>query len=392
MVRDHLRGHGTIKGVLFVLVTLAAIALLVHARGLVNDLRLDAQKNVSLRVAQYSLLATYSPQEVLNFTGTIDFPLVYTDENGEPKFWKNLGPELEEDTEENRKKIRQLVHRMDTVHEPIPFQYGNLTDYFHYGDSDLINQVKLFPIVTLIAVFALGLLAYSGFHQIRNAEESGVWVGMARETAHQLGTPISSLMGWIEVLEADPGMPEALEQMRVDTARLEKIAYRFNQIGSSVSLEPTSLEPLLKRNTEYFRARLPRGGRDIELRCQMEDNLPKAELNAFLFEWVIENLLRNSLDSISADGGVITVAARRGKSKRLIVDVTDTGQGMDPAVKEEIFRPGFTTKSRGWGLGLSLARRIVQKVHGGKIFVQEITPGERVCFRIILKEAVDDHA
>jgi signal transduction histidine kinase len=386
---EWLRGHGRIKGVLFLLITLASIALLVHARSLVQELRDDAQKNVSLRVEQYTLLATYSPQEVLDFTGTIDFPLVYTDAQGTPKFWKNLDSTLDEHNPENLLRIRELVRSMDQLHQPIPFQYDTLTDYFHYGDSDLINRVQLFPIITLMAVFALGLLGYLGFHQIRNAEESGVWVGMARETAHQLGTPISSLMGWIEVLEADPEMPEALAQMRVDTKRLEKIAYRFNQIGSSVDLEPVNLEPLLERLADYYRVRLPRGGRDIDLRCQFEAELPKAMLNAFLFEWVIENLVRNALDSISGKGGQICISARRGKKNCVYVEVVDNGQGMDPATREEIFRPGYTTKSRGWGLGLSLARRIVQKVHGGKIYVQDISPGERICFRIILKEAHD---
>jgi len=385
-----LRGRGTIKGVIFLLGVLVAISILYYARILVEDLRAEARSNLAVRVEQYRLLATYSPEEVLEFTRTIDFPLVYTDAEGNPKFWKNLDPVMDEPSPERDRKLRQIVRRMDLDHEPVPFQYDTLTDYFHYGDSALIRRVQLFPVVTLAATIIFGLLGYLGFRHIRQNEESGVWVGMSRETAHQLGTPISSLMGWIEVLKADPGMTEALEQMQLDTARLEKIAYRFSKIGSEVDLEPAELPPLLERTVDYFRNRLPRGGRDVHLELAFDSDLPRVMLICFLFEWVIENLVRNSLDSFSGSGGRIRIeacSARQGQ--RVYVDLSDTGKGVDPANREEIFSPGFTTKSRGWGLGLSLARRIVQEYHKGRIYVHETRPGEGITFRIVLRASED---
>ncbi len=388
MRREHLRHRGTIKGLIFLLGIFTAIGILVYARVLVDDLRKEARSNLTVRVEQYRLLATYSPQEVLDFTKTIDFPLIYTDSKGEPKFWKNLDPALDEPTEENLAVIREELRRMDALHAPIPFQYDTLTDYFHYGDSDLVRRVQLFPVFTLIASIIVGLLGYLGFRVIRRAEESGVWVGMARETAHQLGTPISSIMGWIEVLESDPGMTEALEQMKLDTQRLEKIAYRFNKIGSEVDLSAQNLKELLERVVDYFSHRLPRGGRDIHFVIDAEEGLPLAQLNLFLFEWVIENLIRNALDSISRDGGTIRLEARSIKQgTRVLLDVSDTGKGVDPSMREEIFRPGYTTKSRGWGLGLSLARRIVEDYHQGRIFVRDTKPGHGITFRILLKAA-----
>jgi signal transduction histidine kinase len=383
-----LRGRGTIKGLIFLAGILTAIGILGFARVLVEDLRAEARANLAVRVEMYRLLATYSPQELLDFTRTIDFPLVYTDAQGNPKFWKNLEREFDEGDPDDIERLRQIVKRMDAVHEPIAFQYDTLTDYFHYGDSVLIQRVQLFPVFTLLASIFVGLLGYLGFRTIRRSEESGVWVGMARETAHQLGTPISSLMGWIEVLESDPTMGEALEQMKLDTRRLEKIAYRFNKIGSEVELSEQELAPIIEKVVDYFRRRLPRGGRDIRFELALDDGLPPLPLNAFLFEWVIENLVKNSLDSISQSGGTIRIEGRCVRQgQRVQLDVSDTGKGVDPSLSEEIFRPGYSTKSRGWGLGLSLARRIVQEVHGGRIFVHETRPGRGITFRIALRPA-----
>lgn len=382
-----LRGGG-MRSLVLLLGVVTATSILFLARRLVEDLRKEAGRNLTVRVEHYRLLATHSPEEGLDFIATIDFPLVYTDSQGNPKSWKNLDPALREDDPRSREIVKGLVREMDQTYRPIPFQYDTITDYFHYGDSELIERVQLFPVYTLVAALLVGFLGYLGFRQIRRAEESSVWVGMAKETAHQLGTPISSLMGWIEVLESDPGMGEALEQMKLDTARLEKIAARFNKIGSEVELSPADLPRLLERVVDYFSSRLPRGGRDISFEIVVEPGLPPARLNGFLFEWVIENLVKNSLDSIGATGGRIRLEARSARQgQRVVLDVSDTGKGVDPALKEQIFRPGYTTKSRGWGLGLSLARRIVEDYHRGRIFVHDTRPGRGITFRIFVQAA-----
>jgi two-component system, NtrC family, sensor histidine kinase KinB len=385
--RKLIRGKGSIRSFIFLLGMIMVMGILYYAKTLVEDLRLDAHRNLTVRVEQYRLLATYSPQEVLDFTGTIDFPLVYTNQNGDPKFWKNLDLDLDSEGKVDSLQLLQLIKQMDAQHEPIPFSYDTLTDYFHYGDSELISRVQWFPVVTIIAAVFFGLIGYIGFQYIRRSEESGIWVGMARETAHQLGTPISSLMGWIELLETDPMMPEALEQMRLDTQRLEKIAYRFNKIGSKVALEPENLKVLIERVCGYFETRLSRGSRQISFVLEIDSELPRVMLNQFLFEWVIENLIKNSIDSISTTGGTISVHVYSQKNgQRVIIDFTDTGRAIDPSLKEEVFRPGYSTKKRGWGLGLSLARRIVSDYHKGRIFVLSTKPGVGITFRIILKK------
>ncbi|MCA9783199.1 MAG: HAMP domain-containing histidine kinase [Candidatus Cloacimonetes bacterium] len=380
-----LRTRGAIKGLLFLLGVLLVISILLYAKSLVDDLKAQARREMSSRIEQYSLLVTFSADRVLDFIDTIDFPLVVTDAEGNPKFWKNIDWADSADSTSMR-ELKEFVVRMDqTGHEPIPVTYGGLTDYFHYGDSDLIRRVQIFPVVAILSIGFFGLLGYLGFRYVLTMEEGNIWVGMARETAHQLGTPISSLMGWIEVLELDPGMTDALEQMKLDTARLEKIAYRFSKIGSQVDLKPADVEAVIRKVVDYFSHRLPRGGRDVFLECEIEQPLPLVLLNAFLFEWVIENLIKNSLDSISATGGHIRLDARVVRQgTRLQIDVSDTGKGVDPARREEIFRPGVTSKSRGWGLGLSLARRIIQGYHSGRIFVHETRPGKGITFRILL--------
>ncbi len=382
---ESLRSRGGIKGLLFLTGVLLVIAILVYAKSLVDDLKAQARTHMSTRIEQYSLLVTYSADEVLDFVDTIDFPLVVTDDEGNPKFWKNI-PWADGEDPESMDRLRQYVERMDrSGHEPIPVHYGDYTDWFHYDDSDLIRRVQFFPVVAILAIAFFGLLGYLGFRYVLDTEEGHVWVGMARETAHQLGTPISSMMGWIEVLESDPGMTEALDQMKRDTARLEKIAYRFSKIGSAVDLKPADVGAIIERVVDYFQHRLPRGGRDVRLICETGRDLPGAMLNSFLFEWVIENLIRNSLDSISATGGEIRIESRAiRQGNKLQIDVSDTGKGIDPARREEIFRPGYTTKSRGWGLGLSLARRIIEGYHKGRIFVHDTRPGKGITFRILL--------
>lgn len=380
-----LRTRGAIKGLLFLLGVLLVIGILLYAKTLVDDLKAQARREMSGRIEQYSLLVTFSADRVLDFIDTIDFPLVVTDSLGNPKFWKNIEWVNPADSTSMR-QLKEYVVRMDqTGHEPIPVSYGGLTDYFHYGDSDLIRRVQIFPVVAILAIGFFGLLGYLGFRYVLAMEEGNIWVGMARETAHQLGTPISSLMGWIEVLELDPSMTDALDQMKLDTARLEKIAYRFSKIGSQVDLKPADVGVVIEKVVDYFSHRLPRGGRDVSIECDIERPLPPILLNSFLFEWVIENLIKNSLDSISATGGQIRLVTRLVKQgTRLQIDVSDTGKGVDPAMKEEIFRPGVTTKSRGWGLGLSLARRIINGYHSGRIFVHETRPGKGITFRIVL--------
>ena len=285
-----------------------------------------------------------------------------------------------------------LAAEMDRVHPPIRIEgFGQLV---HYGESPLARLIRVFPVVQLGVVALFVLVGYLGFSYVRRSEQSSLWVGMAREAAHQLGTPLSSMMGWIELMRlGDAADPETIaDELDQDVERLRRVADRFEKIGSQPDLSPTPLRPVLERVADYIRRRVPRSGPAVEIAVEAPPALA-ASLNAELFEWVVENLLKNALDAMEGVPGPhrITLTAVQADG-RVRLDVADTGRGMDRATARHVFRPGFSTKRRGWGLGLSLARRIVADYHGGELVVAESRPGEGTVFRITLDAATEPRA
>jgi signal transduction histidine kinase len=257
-----------------------------------------------------------------------------------------------------------------------------MMDYFHYGDSNLITLLRLLPYLGTAAVGLFILIGYLGFKNIKDSEQRSVWIGMARETAHQLGTPLSALMGWMEWLKSGKAETEVYNEMEQDLKRLERITSRFSQIGSEVKLRKTAVIPILRESIEYYRRRIPQTGGQIEI---VEEFGAPVEIavNPDLLGWVIENLIRNSIDSISTGPGKIKISEKV-EQENLIIDVIDNGCGIESKDRRNIFRPGYTTKNRGWGVGLSLSRRIIQDYHRGKLMLKESHPGSGTTMRIIL--------
>jgi signal transduction histidine kinase len=247
----------------------------------------------------------------------------------------------------------------------------------------VITQLRYFPYVQLVILGLFLLVAYALFSIFRNAEQNQVWVGMAKETAHQLGTPLSSLMAWMELLKAQGTDPEALNEMRKDLDRLEVITERFSKIGSAPALENEKLYHTLRATVLYLRPRLP-GRVKIEVVTPPDTEL-QVPLNRALFSWVLENLIRNAIDAMEGEGALTLEILHEGSEVH--VDVTDTGKGIPASQQATVFQPGFTTKKRGWGLGLSLSKRIIEQYHGGKIFVKRSAPGKGTTFRITLKNS-----
>ena len=285
-----------------------------------------------------------------------------------------------------------LARAMDEVHPPIRIEteaYGLLV---HYGESPLARLIRLFPYVQLAVVALFILVGYLGFSYVRRSEQSSLWVGMAKEAAHQLGTPLSSMIGWVELLRlgAD-GVPveTVADELEQDVERLRRVADRFEKIGSRPALTPTLLAPVLERVADYIRRRVPASGPPVEIAVDVPDDLV-VPLNAELFEWVVENLLKNALDAMESDRAAHRIDLRaHAEATSVVIDVTDTGKGMDRATARHVFRPGFSTKRRGWGLGLSLAHRIVESYHGGTLAVHATRPGEGTTFRITLDRVGD---
>ena len=309
---------------------------------------------------------------------TAAVPVIYTDstrtqviEHG------NIEVEVARDTT----AMLARIALMEQANPPIAIELpGKGRNYIFYEESLVITQLRYFPYVQLVILGLFLLVAYALFSIFRNAEQNQVWVGMAKETAHQLGTPLSSLMAWMELLKSRNADPEAITEMRKDLDRLEVITERFSKIGSAPDLTPEKLYHMLRATVLYLRPRLPARAR-IEVAMPLDAELT-VPLNRALFSWVIENLIRNAVDAMEGEGS-ITIEMHEDAGV-VHIDVTDSGKGIPAAQHRTVFAPGFTTKKRGWGLGLSLSKRIIEQYHKGRIFVKRSAPGKGTTFRITL--------
>ncbi len=288
---------------------------------------------------------------------------------------------------EGRKKqvLSNELEKMKSHAEPIRIDLSEEEgDYLllYYRESNILRNLRYYPFVQLIVIVVFIIAAYSAFLATQRAEQNQVWVGMSKETAHQLGTPISSLMAWIEILKLQDVDQSLIEEFEKDTQRLEKITERFSKIGSKPELVPTDIADVLNTTISYLKTR-------SSGKVKFEAILPGDEplfipLNAALFSWVIENLCKNAIDAMDNHGN-ITLALFE-KENALVIDVTDTGKGVPKSQFKTIFQPGYSTKKRGWGLGLSLAKRIVENYHKGKIFIKWSELGKGTTFRIVLNK------
>lgn len=276
-------------------------------------------------------------------------------------------------------KLKSLVNEMRSENAPITVQLNNETHYIFYQDSFILTQLKYYPYVQLVAIAIFLLIAYLLFSTFRNAEQNQVWVGMAKETAHQLGTPLSSLLAWKDLLEMKGVDKELLTEMGKDIKRLEVITDRFSKIGAAPELKNNNVHEVIAQSMSYLAPRMPKN-----VQFDLPENEPEllAQINIPLFDWVLENLVKNAVDAM-AGKGVISIRTEK-KLSQCVIDVSDTGKGIPARKLKTVFEPGFTTRKRGWGLGLTLVKRIIEEYHGGKIFVKHSEEGKGTTFRILL--------
>ncbi|GMU85568.1 MAG: two-component sensor histidine kinase [Ignavibacteriales bacterium] len=333
-----------------------------------------------------------------NIIRPIDFPLILTDANDNINMSSRLDiRNIKYDSTLTDSALElffsDMLKEMDATNPPIQVKYIAGTDTIiltkiHYGNSDSINQLKYYPYIQILIAAVFIIIGYIGFSQIKKSEQSNIWVGLAKETAHQFGTPISSLMGWVELLKLNHSDPvkvlDAADEIENDVAKLNKITNRFSKIGSRPELKSENVYEDIKRVVEYFNRRLPQTGKNVEITLTGDTNA-EAQLSKELFEWVIENLIKNAYDAIDHTMGKIEVVITDLKHK-VEIEVSDNGKGVDKKRRKDIFRPGYSTKRRGWGLGLSLSKRIVEEYHRGKIFVKHSSPGDGTVFKIILNK------
>ena len=306
-------------------------------------------------------------------------PAIVVDENNQIT---NQFINLDKEMLNKRGYLEEKKNEFAEENEPIPIPIAKgIVHKVYYGESSVLKQLRYYPFVVLGVVALFILVSYFAFSFSRRAEENQIWVGLAKETAHQLGTPISSLMGWVDVIEMGEMPENASDEMRKDIRRLQIITERFSKIGSEPILKKVELNEALTQSVDYMKTRSGK-------RVNFEINTTQpvfAMLNQNLFDWVIENLTKNSIDAMEGQGDLKYTIQK--KAGRVVLDISDTGKGIPRNRFKSIFKPGYTTKRRGWGLGLSLAKRIINDYHQGQIFVQESSPNVKTTIRIVLNES-----
>lgn len=285
-----------------------------------------------------------------------------------------------------------LVSEFASLNMPIKIKVGNEDSfdfqYVYYGESRTIQLLKYFPFIQLFFLALFISLAYYSWSIVRQNEQSNVWVGMAKEAAHQLGTPLSSLFGWLTLLESDEltkeQRQEIIFELAKDTERMQKVADRFNKIGSAPELKEQRIEPIVTQVLDYLEPRIPRLNKGVKLIREISSSA-KLPINAELFEWAIENVVKNAIDAIvpNQDGAYVKLTSSQ-IEQQVIILIEDTGKGIEKKNVSSIFKPGFSTKKRGWGLGLSLTKRIIEEYHKGKIELVKSEPGVGSTFQITL--------
>lgn len=345
----------------------------------VNDIRLWAMAESQLRndinrdyEESFKMLAT----NVISNNNSI--PTIMTDGSLNVISYHNIPRRAAKDP----KKLNKLIERMARNNDPIVVntQRGTTT-YIFYQDSPTLIMLNVFPYIQLSIIVIFIFFSYVTMRSSRNSQQDRVWVGMAKETAHQLGSPTSSLLGWLEYLKTQDIDPTVIEEMNKDINRLLKVIDRFSKIGATTQLEPRNVMETISGTVSYFSARLPKY---TTLEYINNANNPlQALINDALFDWVIENLIKNAIDAVQGKGK-ITITTYD-DDKNIYIDVTDTGKGMAKSNFDKIFKPGFTTKTRGWGLGLSLSKRIIEEYHRGKIYVAHSEIDKGTTIRIELK-------
>lgn len=279
-------------------------------------------------------------------------------------------------------RLMETIRRFASQNKPIRFSYANGQSYIlFYGGSTVLHRLSYIPYIFVFITILFIWFGYMVVRSSRRMEQNNVWVGLAKETAHQLGTPISSLMGWIEYLRMEGVSSEITDEMERDLSQLTKVAERFSKIGSDTQLAPANINLIVESVVSYFRNRVPKG---VELIYDSLTTVPlEANVNTILIEWVVENLIKNALDAMSGKGRLeVSISSTESD---VIIDVIDSGRGISKSKFKSVFEPGYTTKMRGWGLGLSLSRRVVEEYHQGKIFVYESKIDVGTTMRIVLK-------
>jgi len=371
------------------LLLLFAIAIglssLFYTQSLIKILKGDEKERIELWAeAQWRLINVSVNSEDFGFLFSViennkTVPVILTDDRNNIISTRNLPEKIARDSI----RVRRELRKMKEENSPIIIDIGNnLHNYIYYRQSLILRKLAVYPYVQLGVILLFIIIAYIAFSTSREAEQNQVWVGLTKETAHQLGTPVTSLSAWVDLFESRYPGSEEVKDLSADVARLERVTERFSLIGSKPKLYNTDIKNLLVNVIEYLEKRISSG---VKFRIPADSKSEYfAPANELLLSWVFENVIKNAIDAMKGEG--IIVLKLQNEPKSLIVDIEDNGRGILKKDYKNVFKPGFSTRERGWGLGLSLSKRIVEEYHKGKIFVEYSEPGKGTCMRVILKK------
>jgi two-component system, sporulation sensor kinase D len=367
--------------IFIVAAALIVIASIFFTNRLTRQLAVEEHKKMEIWAGAMRQVILAGENTDINFfseiiAGNTTIPVIMTDEND--KLISSLN--VKEPSSGVDKFYRKEIERLKRKNSHIEVRIDNTLQHIYYDDSLLLKQLKYFPYIQLGVIFIFLLIGYLAFSGTKKAEQNQVWVGLSKETAHQLGTPISSLLAWLDLLKSRHE-DKLFDEMEKDVNRLRIIAERFSKIGSTPDLQPVKLNETVSNAVQYISQR---SSQKVLIKCHFETSgQDMIRLNVPLFEWVIENLCKNAIDAMNGSGFIDIFVQK--KSDEYLIDIKDTGKGIDKGKFKAVFTAGFTTKQRGWGLGLSLAKRIVEEYHKGKIFVKQSEINKGTTFRIVLK-------
>ncbi len=394
------------KYLLIVFAVIIAIGSLLYTRYLVKGIARSERTRAEIWALSMKQVFASDDNDFLNYVfsvrDSLTLPAIITDEKGSfitsrglDSTKTNIKPAPDSKVPGKKSLVYDPVYfkaqldYMKSQHEPIKINiFSNQYWLVYYQDSALLTQLRVFPYIQLSVIAIFLLVAYTAFSSSRRSEQNQVWVGLAKETAHQLGTPISSLMAWIELIKDkfNAEDDQLIAEMENDVKRLEMVADRFSKIGSVPVLEKHSVYEVVKDYVDYFRVRV-----SSKIHFEMHGD-PKliAGLNVPLFDWVIENLLKNAVNAITNAGTIKVDIGTHPTKKQIYIDISDSGKGIARSKFMTVFQPGYTTRKRGWGLGLSLTKRMIENYHKGQIFVKDSELGKGTTFRILLKDQTNE--
>lgn len=372
------------KSLLLLIAVFIGLGSLIYTEYLVSKLKVEERKNVQLWAEATRLISLPDTSQNVEFLSTIietnnTVPVILTDESDSIISARNFDTHKPGDF----KYIRMQLEKIREKNKPIKINLENgHFNLIYYKDSIILTMLIYYPYTQLGIIIFFIFVSYLAFRSSRKAEQNQVWVGMSKETAHQLGTPTSSLAGWIEILQNNYPEVSITAELARDVERLEKVTERFSRIGSKPSLTKENIVALISRTVDYLKSRTSSKVKFIDEYSSKNDIM--VPVNPALFEWVIENVSKNAIDAMEGSGEITIRIAET--ERNALIDISDTGKGIPKSAFNKIFNPGFTTKQRGWGLGLSLAKRIIEEYHNGKIFVRHSEVGKGSCIRIVMNK------